>query len=272
MSNGRVKLEITVEQITPKTAKEMLEFNTHNRRINDRLVKIYAEAMRLNEWRLNGETIIFDKNGRLQSGQHRLLACIEANSAFWSVVVRGTEPASLYTLDTGRKRSLADALTLRGETSASILGTAAIYRWRYEHGMMQGAPTPPSVPTMLAYIDEHPSLRDSIPFGYHIRGVLGVSAGMYTAFYDIFSTLDRDNADLYTELLCTGEGLDKTSPIYIARRWVLNSQLMQRGQRPSVPMYAAIIVKGWNAWREHREMGPRSTFSWRAEEDFPEAV
>ncbi len=268
MTNGRrPNLEVTIEQITPNMAKEMLEFNTHNRKVRERLVQVYASAMRNGDWRLNGETIIFDKTGRLQSGQHRLLACIDAGVPFWSIIVRGADPAALFTLDTGSKRQLSDALTLRGEMGVSTLAAAIVYRWRYENGLMPGAPTPPSVPMLLAFLEQHPSLREHVKLGYKVRGALGMSAGMYGAMFDVFSSLDVDNALVFTDLLCSGEGLESNTGIFAARRWIIRSKLGDR--RPSVPTYAAITVKAWNAWREHR---PVKSLVWRAEDPFPEAI
>src|SRR5690348_9218536 len=131
------ELELTVEEITPVIAKEWLQFNTFNRKVSRSLVQSYAQIMKDREWRLNGEAIIFDRTGRLQSGQHRLLAVIESGTSIWSVVVRGAEPEAIFSLDAGRKRRLTDALTLRGEKDVSNLATATTWWWRYQNDLME---------------------------------------------------------------------------------------------------------------------------------------
>ena len=68
----RPNLELSIEEIDATVAEEWLSCNTWNRKISDRLILTYAETMKEGAWVLNGEPIIFDEKGRLQSGQHRL--------------------------------------------------------------------------------------------------------------------------------------------------------------------------------------------------------
>lgn len=268
MSNGKdPKLELTVETIYPKTAKEWLEYNTHNRKVSERLVEIYAEAMSAGEWVLNGEPVIFDKNGRLQSGQHRLLAVIESGVSIKSVVVRGAEPENIYSLDAGRRRRMTDVLTLRGEKDVANLSAMLVWHWRYQHGVMDRGGITPTNTHLLKILDDTPELQTFLAWGHRIRRSLGVSAGLSAAMFYEFAQLDLFEAETFLEMVFSGENLDSTHPAYVLRRWVTRSKLNPR--KPPMAVVAAVFVKAWNAYREHV---PIRTLRWAANEEFPEAI
>lgn len=119
------------------------EINDHNRPVNIKRVNLYAETMRSGKWAANGETIIFDSNGKLADGQHRLNAVVKANMPVEFTVVRGVAPEVFDTLDDGAQRKAQDVFYIagipnnvvaasivrkyillnRGRTSAIICGT-----------------------------------------------------------------------------------------------------------------------------------------------------
>ena len=86
-------LEITVEKITPKIAKDYLKWNTKNPRGTNSLRRSYAKQladdMTAGKWQQNAATIVFDEDGFLKDGQHRLAAVILSGKTIEFVVVRG---------------------------------------------------------------------------------------------------------------------------------------------------------------------------------------
>jgi hypothetical protein len=84
------------------------------------------------EWDLNGQTIKVSVDGALLDGQHRLEAVVHSGVTISSVVVRGLSPAARDTIDTGRRRRLADVLAIEGYPDAIALATGvnALYRLR----------------------------------------------------------------------------------------------------------------------------------------------
>lgn len=260
-------LIITIEDVTPALAIEWLEKNTHNRKVSDRLVMVYAETMSEGEWRLNGEPIIFDRLDKLQSGQHRLMACVEAGVSFRTVVVRGADPEAIYSLDAGRKRRMTDVLTLRGEKDVANLATAITWTWRWEQGLMDRGGDTATTVHLLNLLDATPELRDSLIMGRSLAQSQGVSAGLMAALFHQFARIDAEDAKQFHEHLFSGENISGTHPAFVWRRWVTRSRLQPR--RPSSAYVAAVTVKAWNAYREHREI---RVLSWKPEEIFPEAV
>lgn len=115
-----------VETITPEIAKVYLEHNTNNRKENKGHVAFLAKQMSAGEWQMNGEAIVFDKDGNLSNGQHRLKACILANVPFTTAVVRGVEPKAFSTFDSGYKRSSSQVFQIadipNGVVVSAIIG------------------------------------------------------------------------------------------------------------------------------------------------------
>ena len=114
----------TVVRIGREFADYVLkECNKGNRPMSKGVAKLYANEKLRGKWRVNGEPLIFDNRGHLVSGQHRLMALIlacealdrgedwpEAQTEIDVVIVRGVEPETADTVDTGKTRSHGDVL------------------------------------------------------------------------------------------------------------------------------------------------------------------
>ena len=92
-------LSVEVEIISPEEAQAYLTNNAKHRKIKDKKVDAYMKEMVDGKWRLNGKVIIFDSNGRLLNGQHRLSAVIKSGVSLTTLVVRGVDPSVLETND-----------------------------------------------------------------------------------------------------------------------------------------------------------------------------
>lgn len=100
--------------VTPEIAKAWLDRNTNNRRPSRQVIAKYARDMINDSWQLTGDAIRFDVNNNIIDGQHRLMACIEANKSFDTLVIYKLAPEAQKVIDTGKSRSAADALSLDG--------------------------------------------------------------------------------------------------------------------------------------------------------------
>ena len=90
-------LSVEVEIITPANAEAYLRNNAKHRKIKQKKVDEYVNEMKDGKWRLNGKVIIFDSNGRLLNGQHRLHAVVQSGVPLTILVVRGVDPTVLET-------------------------------------------------------------------------------------------------------------------------------------------------------------------------------
>lgn len=113
--------------ITPKTAQQILDktvaAGVKNRNLNHKVVEQYAEAMKQGEWKLNGESISFDEDGFLLNGQHRLHACILANTPFETDIATGVDRATFDTIDSGRGRSAGQVVQMSGHKYGNLIAS-----------------------------------------------------------------------------------------------------------------------------------------------------
>lgn len=113
------------EVITPETAAEMLTHNTNNyRAISKQIVSRYVDEIQGGAWEANGDTIVFNENGTLLNGQHRLTAVVDANMPIVSLVVRGVPDSQIF--DIGRKRNTRLILNAEGYDYANTTTISAI--------------------------------------------------------------------------------------------------------------------------------------------------
>lgn len=125
-------MRASIETITPEMALNYLKRNNSNRPISKSKVDLYAYVMSHGAWQLNGETIVFDVDGNLKNGQHRLLAIIKCGKPIKFVVVRDiSKKANIY--DRGRSRSATDSMVIGGMSKELANGTyAAVAKLHYE--------------------------------------------------------------------------------------------------------------------------------------------
>lgn len=116
----KTKLIYEELDITPEIAAEMLKHNCDNRPISQAFVRSYADTLKRNEWMLNGEDIIFDKEGHIINGQHRLQAIIASGCTVRMGIKRGVEPKAFTTYDNGRNRTGGQLLQMQGYANGNI--------------------------------------------------------------------------------------------------------------------------------------------------------
>jgi hypothetical protein len=123
---------VEVVDIGPAEASELLASQRHNRKIRTAKIEEFAGAMVRGEWRLSNDALTVDRNGHLLNGQHRLRAVVQSGSTQPFIVMRGVTESTQETMDQGSRRSVADALTLRGDKNVARLGAMARHVFLYE--------------------------------------------------------------------------------------------------------------------------------------------
>lgn len=102
-----------IEIVDKTMAKQLLQNNVGNRKIDMKTVHAYAEQMKAGAWEENGEGIIISRNGKLKNGQHRLMAIIETGIPIPLLIVRGVED-DVYLYDDNKRRSIKDQANMAG--------------------------------------------------------------------------------------------------------------------------------------------------------------
>ena len=95
--------------ITPLIAEILLKANKENRILRRSVIEQYKTDMVNGKWKQNGESICFDKRGRLTDGQHRLTAISEAGVPVAVNVAAGCDTDCFHTYDSGLNRTVSDS-------------------------------------------------------------------------------------------------------------------------------------------------------------------
>jgi len=246
--------------VTPKLAEEWLGRNSHNRPIRQRAVDDIAAAITRGEWILNGDSIRFSVNNVLLDGQHRLWAIVLAETPVQTLVVNGLPEDAQETMDVGARRSLKDALSLRGYANSSKLSAALNYLWRYQNGYVRFAAAKPTIAQAIATLESNPSFIDWVMTSDRARHRFRLSTSMLsTAMYEL-DGIDNDAAMVFFDKFVEGANLDAHDPILVLRKHFERQAVSAVGARSSSAMSHALIIKAWNAWREGRQV---ETLQWR---------
>lgn len=180
-----------VETITPDDAVRLLEAvkddqHIRNRPVKDSHVRWLSTMIKAGKWRLNGEAVLLDQDGKLLDGQHRLYAVIEAETPIETYVVRGVDRDYFATIDTGAGRTVGDVLGIKGELYCAQLAAVLGWLWRYEQGkMLSGVKASGySQEIALAVLRRHPAVKDAVTWSNTKRHdtVLGIVAPSPLAF------------------------------------------------------------------------------------------
>lgn len=261
------KVSSTIETITPKMAESWLEKNKDNRPTRQYHCDALAKEMSEGRWHLNGEAIVFDYDGNLLDGQHRLWACWSHAQTFESVVVRGVAPEAFASIDSGMKRSAADVLKKAGIAYGKLTAAALRLIHFYETGRKNHL--------ILARMSNAETL--ALTHRYDIGAAVGL-IGPNDALSKIcpqsvlvafaYFALKSDNpADAYEfiDAMQSGAGMEEYDPRLVCRNCFINFKI--RKVRQSSRALLAMLIKTWNARSEGRTF---KVLMFREDEEFPE--
>lgn len=224
--------------------------------------------MERGEWELNGETIKVAEDGTLIDGQHRLQAVVESGVSIETVIVWDLPLAAQDTIDTGRRRRLADVLAIEGHPDPTALAAAlnVLHRIRTKQrlgGSRAGAPSPQQALLLLKRV---PTLPDSVCIARSVIKEVGGPIGVFAALHCEFRTIDARAADDFFEQLEVGAKLEVTDSVWHLRRRMIRASL-ERTYTPPSAQVAALTIKAFNFYRKGH---PIEGLVFRAKDHFPE--
>ena len=240
----------TVVEITPHMARALLARNPDNRKVSETTVSNIVRDINAGNFVVNGESIIVSNDGSLNDGQHRLCACIEAETAITSVVVFGPKRETRVTVDQGRNKMVGDYLAMEGHKDGNALAAAAAYilQWQSRNRLSSHMFERPTKGEVMAMVNSDPSVAKSVDAiggnGVAGRGLLAFCHWVFT------NHSSRVAADRFVMSLISGANLLSNDPILYAR----NRLMAERRLKPNEK--AKLIFRAWNAHR--RGESPKS--------------
>lgn len=116
-------LQHTMELVTPELAKKYLSRNRTNRKLEKAYVALWINQILTGNWKQTGDPIRFDIKGNLIDGQHRLTAIVKTGIAQFMLVVTGLPEDAKYVIDTGKKRTASDVLSISGIKNPGLISS-----------------------------------------------------------------------------------------------------------------------------------------------------
>ena len=235
----------SIETVDPETAQVWLGKNSKNRSLRRRLVSTYARDMKSGRWQFTGDAVKFAAGGHLLDGQHRLHALVEADVSLPLLIVRDLPADTQAVMDTGAKRTAADALTLDGEHNSTTLAAIALM---IANG---GGMTRSSVSTseILALVESDPSIRWAAETINSFR-IPSMTSSVLGYTYWRLSSVDAVAAHAFFDALSSLVGLPAGSPILALHRR-LSGGLDRRSRSHAYRQETvACVFMAWNAWRK----------------------
>ena len=255
-------MKIETVNITPAMAVQFLLANTRNRNLNYARVIQMSDMIVRGEWQFNGSPIVFDNNGVLVDGQHRLAAIHRASIACESVIICGVDESTQLTIDTGRPRTFKDQLTLIGcsNTVAVSALLSRIYSWNLSleagdkkmktRANINNRPTHKQLFNLFYEIGQEP-LVNAARVSDRLRKHIPIQRTPMAHCHMMFNEISEDDAENFAQLLESGSGLSEGHPIYQLRRKIQTDDLKKHPQRRHQHPY---IIKAWNYYREGQEI------------------
>lgn len=249
-------VKVSIELITPETAAAMLVTNVMNR--NKKREPI-TEAILNGEWKLNGASIVFSRDGILLDGQNRLMACVTANKPIVSIVVRGAEPESQITMDTGVKRQLCDYLQMNGYKNATKVAAIGTALYCKDKGLARtferkGTKNITTVKTLYDYTTSiyddriDPILLQSKAVASRFKLTVHIFAPLFDTFREVS---DDDFNEFVSQLLGNS---NQCQPVQkLVQQLDKNNE---RGNKSKLTnkIVAAYTIKTWNAYMKGEDI------------------
>jgi len=234
----------TIETISPETARQYLQLNERNRPVSAHRVATYAMIMKNRQWILTGEPLIFN-DGRLLNGQHRLLACVQANETFDTFVVRDVPEAAFTVMDSGLNRKLSDVLAMDGFNNAKDVAAMA----NLVIGYCTGKTTFAFVTVQRQNIIEHVR-KNALTYETAVQvGHAARNAGFTRSVFGALAVFvhDHQRFDEFIHGVLNGVNLQHGDSRLTLRNWFM----ARHGRQASVVKFCATI-KSWNAFVEDK--------------------
>lgn len=245
-----------IETISPGEAKQILEGNTNNRRLNMGTVEFYQKQLEKGAWQINGESIKLDERGYLLDGQHRLWAVVRSNKPMTTLVVRGLSSEAFKTIDAGKSRSMADYLKIDGfkDVNHNILAAAAriVTAFDTKTGVYKSSTKKTSPTELLAFCSKHDGLVESVKHSDRMKKI--TSQSVAAGCHYVFSVVDPEAAHSFFEALATGAGLSQGHPALTVRNRLMSVRADRRAGSAYQRMIIAYLVQAFNYYRAKQKL------------------
>jgi hypothetical protein len=243
-----------VVTITPALATIILRRNPDNRGIDKVKLAEIRSDLETGAWALNGESIVIDKNGFLNDGQHRLMAVRDSLVPMRSIVVFGVPRNTRQTVDQGKARTIADYLEMSGkpEDARVVAAIARMILFFKETSTVDTRRRKGIAPLtkgaiLNAALDHATQIKRSIA-KIGPRGTIFGKKSLLAFVHLKLSEKAPVAADDFMAGVLDGANLSADSAIYSLRQRLINDPSMTQPDRFEA------FIRAWNAFRREEPL------------------
>lgn len=272
------KMKQTTILVTPSMAKKWLESNVKNNRTIKRAdVDHYKDLIREDRFIHTPEGIMFNEDGDLIDGQHRLTAISEGSKSVWMVVWTQVPAEAMEFMNRGRQRSLGDVLTVTGGLGANVPSrhlvarSMVIYEIHHPDFLMQKGDVPQYEWVKNRYLDDVVWTCKAHPGGGTVGGAMGrkIRSAPIMGALALAHAKRPEDVEVFARRCTTGLDLTETDPAYALRRYVEGADMGGVGRMEFA--YAALKAV-YSAVNKRRLSVIRGVFLKRENSEFKQVL
>lgn len=248
------KMSVSVVDMNPTLAKQILSLNVKNRKLATTNLSSTVYKMKTGKWHENGESIIIGSDGVLKDGQHRLEATIKSNHSWKAVLVTGVNSNVMSSIDTGKNRSASDVLTLNGYSYGALKSATAKLILMDRYSSDSAKQTNICNQSVLDYVSNN---------NEKLENIISIINPLYSKQNDkVFSSsflcfmfnklmekntkhITTDTAENFFKMLC-GIVVNEGSAVCWVRNTVVRNK--KKGNRLQKKWLYNSVVKSWNIY------------------------
>jgi len=225
-----------------------------NRNLNEDRVYHFVDVIKSGDWKDSNDMVCIDEEGILINGYHRLTAIKKSEIPIWVTLKKGMDRDSFKEMDTGKKRSPADMLTIKGRKHSSTLARALKLYYLHELKGVKVFENSMEMHHIISNIeidrldDEHPRLPDSITYVKSLTQLVRLLPAGFLSFahYYLVNKHDWSTVNKYFDGLARDGDIERVSPVYLLRNRLIEDQLCIGSWRLELKHKIALFIKCWN--------------------------
>lgn len=259
--DGKKQLESGFYLISPQFASAVLqERNQDNRPMSEKKLAQNVSDILNNNFLVNGESLIFDKNGKLLDGQHRLQSTILAKRNIVTNVCFGVEPEAKGSIDQGKGRSAGDVLGFNGMKNANAVASVARFLIGYykNDGTTFGRTGNVTTAEIVQEIERRPTIEAALQWATQFQSLnVGVVTPSQIALaYMILEPIYGPEVTFFLERVGLGDNIGAKHPAFAVRKKL---RMKKDGKRLSNILAIEVLMRGFIAFHEGRELDHMQT-------------
>jgi hypothetical protein len=248
-----IKVQSRFVEITPSLAKEIItKYQRNNRRLSPENLNFITKQMVEGTFKFNGESIVFNEDGGLDDGNHRMHSIVNSGKTYVFTVISGLSKEAFMTMGTGKKRTGNDVFEIMKVPSASLASSSTRFIYLFRKGKYRkGANSVASLSNQELYeyylnldnFDEWVKLGNR----YYKQSEMLVTGTLFVGFSYILNKINPVKSAEFMDKLSSGADLGKLSPILALRNKIIKA----RDSKNFHMEYSEIIKTIFYAWEKY---------------------